>query len=139
MSWKNLILSGDLVNCQTKNKKLQEFWSVSDHFGTSCIKGLHAKAIMPREKDFGCGKFLWKDTRKESSMFWLRNWSYLITSSSSTTLLLDILIFHSYAWQCLFCFLIGCIHKLHWLIILWNNFFSFRVEFFSTQKRIKNF
>ena len=42
-----------------------------------------------------CGKFLWTDTRKESFMFCLRDWTYLITSFSSSTLLLDILIFHS--------------------------------------------
>ena len=26
-----------------------------------------------KNKDLGCGKFLWKDTRKESFMFWLKN------------------------------------------------------------------
>ena len=52
-------------------------------------------AIILRGKDYGQGKFLWKKIRKESFMFWLRNWSYLIMSSSSSTLLLDILIFHS--------------------------------------------
>ena len=34
-----------------------------------CI--LNAK-IIKREKDFGCGKLLWKDTWDESFMFWLR-------------------------------------------------------------------
>ena len=61
-----------------------------------------------RGKGYRCGKFLWKDTRKESFMFWLRNGNYLITSSSSSTLLLDILIFHSDASQSLFCLIICC-------------------------------
>ena len=103
----------------------------------ACI--LNAKIIILRQKDLGCSKFLWKDIRKESSMFCLRNWSYLITSSSLSTLLLDILIFHSDVCQCLFCFLIGCIQQLHWLIILSNNIFRFGVELFSTPKRKKKF
>ena len=69
---------------------------------------LNAKIVL-RGKDYGCGKSLWADTRKESFMFRLRNWSYLITSSSSGTLLLDILIFHSDVSQSLFCFKICCI------------------------------
>ena len=32
------------------------------------------------EKYCGCGKFLCKDTWKKSSMFWLKNWSYLVAS-----------------------------------------------------------
>ena len=34
-------------------------------------------------KNFGCNKYLWKDTRKVNYIFWLRNWNNLITSSSS--------------------------------------------------------
>ena len=65
--------------------------------------------LILRENDFWRGKFLWKDTQKESFLFWLRNWRYLITSSSSSALLLDILIFHIDVSQCLSRFLIGCI------------------------------
>ena len=36
-----------------------------------------------REKDFGCDKYLWKDTRMVNFILWLRNWNNLITSSSS--------------------------------------------------------
>ena len=50
---------------------------------------LNAKIIL-RGKDYGCGKFLWKYTQNESFISWLRNWSCFITSSSSSTLLLDI-------------------------------------------------
>ena len=90
-------------------------------------------------KGYWCGKFLWKDTRKESFTFWLRNGNYLITSSSSSTLLLDILIFHSDASQSLFCLIISCcIQQFHWLIILSNNLFRFRVIIFATPKRKKN-
>ena len=74
-------------------------------------------------------------------MFWLRNYSYLITSSSSSTLLLDILIFHSDVSQSLFCLIICCIQQFHWLL---NNSLHFGVDFFfqlqngkksSTRKR----
>ena len=93
-----------------------------------------------RGKGYRCGKFLWKDTRKESFMFWLRNGNYLITSSSSSTLLLDILIFRSDASQSLFCLIISCcIQQFHWLIILSNNLFHFRVIIFATPKRKKKF
>ena len=97
-----------------------------------CI--LNAKITILRGKDFWCSKFLWKRTWKESSMFLLRNWNYLIMSSSSRTLLINILIFDSDIWQYLFCFWISCIQQLHWLIILSNNFFCLGVEFFSTPK-----
>ena len=40
--------------------------------------------LILRQKHFGCSKFLWKDIWKKSFMFWLRNWSYLISSSSSS-------------------------------------------------------
>ena len=43
---------------------------------------LNTKVIF-RGKDYGFDKFLWRDTRKESFMFWLRNWSYLMTGSPS--------------------------------------------------------
>ena len=69
-------------------------------------------------------------------MFWLRRWSYLILSSSST-LLLNFLIFSQWCLT-MFCFLIGCIQQFHWLIIVSNNFFRFEVEFFSTPKKKKN-
>ena len=69
-------------------------------------------------------------------MFWLRNWIYLTRSSSSSTLLLDILSFHSDVWQCLFCFLISCIQQIHWLIMLSNNILA---AFFSTPKWKKSF
>ena len=46
---------------------------------------LNPKIISLREKDFGCDKYLWKDTRKVNFTFWLRNWNNLITSSSSIT------------------------------------------------------
>ena len=48
-----------------------------------CI--LNVTIIILRQKDFGCGKLLWRETQKESFMLWLRNWSYLITSSSSSS------------------------------------------------------
>ena len=99
---------------------------------------LNARVIL-RGKDYGCGKFLWKDTRKESFMFWLRNWSYLITSSSSTTLLLDILIFHSDVSQSLFCLIICCIQQFHCLMMLSNNFVCFKVDFFFNSKTEKKF
>ena len=90
-------------------------------------------------KDYECGKFLWRDTRKEIFIFWLSNWSYLIMSSSSSTLLLDILIFHCDVWQSLFLY-----NNLLHSAILWadnamNNLFHLGVEFFSTLKRQKNF
>ena len=34
---------------------------------------INTKMILLREKVFVCGKCLWKDTQKESFMFWLRN------------------------------------------------------------------
>ena len=40
-------------------------------------------------------------------------------------------------WQCLFCFLIGCIQQFYWLTIVLNNFFRFEVELFSTPKKKK--
>ena len=64
---------------------------------------------------------------------------YLITSSPSSTFLFDILFFHSDVWQYLFCFSIGCIQQLHWLIILSNNFFRFGVNFFFSSKTEKTF
>ena len=64
-------------------------------------------------------------------MFWLKNWSYLTTSTSSSTLLLISLIFHSDASQSLFCLTIFCIEQFHWLIILSKNLFHFRVSFFQ--------
>ena len=68
-------------------------------------------------------------------MFWLRNYSYLITSSSSSTLLLDILIFHSDVSQSLFCLIICCIQQFHWLL---NNSLHFGVDFFFNFKTEKN-
>ena len=44
---------------------------------------------------------------------------------------------HSDVWQCLFCFLIGCIQQFYWLTIVLNNFFRFEVELFSTPKKKK--
>ena len=82
-----------------------------------CI--LNAKIIIYWEKDFGCKKTLedyGKTLERCVSCALLRNWSYLIMSSSSSALLLDILIFHSDVPQCLFCLLIGCIQQFHWLI-----------------------
>ena len=67
-------------------------------------------------------------------MFWLRNYSYLITSSSSSTLLLDILIFHSDVSQS-FCLIICCIQQFHWLL---NNSLHFGVDFFFNFKTEKN-
>ena len=90
---------------------------------------LSARIIL-RGKDYGCGTFLWKETQKESFMPCLRNWSYLITSVFSSTLILGILIFHSDASQFLFCLIIFCIQQFHWLIILSNNLFRFRVDYF---------
>ena len=92
---------------------------------------------MLRGKDYRCGKVLGKDAQKESFMFWLTNWNYLITSSFSSTLLLDILIFHSDASQSLFCLMICCIQQFQLLITLSNNSFRFAVE--STPKRKKHF
>ena len=71
-------------------------------------------------------------------MFWLRNYSYLITSSSSSTLLLDILIFHSDVSQSLFCLILCCIQQFHWLIILSNNLFPCGVESNPKRKKKKN-
>ena len=71
-----------------------------------CI--LNLKTIL-RGKNFECRKFLWKDTRNESFMFSLWSKSYLITSSSSSTLLLDIMIFLSDVSQFLFCFGLYCL------------------------------
>ena len=72
-------------------------------------------------------------------MFWLRNLSYLITSSSSSTLLHNMLISHSDVWQCLFHLLIACIQQFYWLIILLSNIISrFGVEFFETPEQ-KNY
>ena len=68
-------------------------------------------------------------------MFWLRNYSYLITSSSSSTLLLDILIFHSDVSQSLFCLIICCIQQFHWLL---NNSLHFGVDFFFNFETEKN-
>ena len=90
-------------------------------------------------KDYECGKFLWRDTRKEIFIFWLSNWSYLIMSSSSSTLLLDILIFTAMFHSLCFCIIIYCIQEFYGLIMLSNNLFHLGVEFFSTLKRQKNF
>ena len=100
------------------------------------VRNLNAIKML-RGKDYRCGKFLGKDAQKESFMFWLMNWNYLMTSSSSSTLLLDILIFHSDASQSLFCLMICCIQLFHLLITLSNNSFRFGVE--STPKRKKHF
>ena len=89
---------------------------------------LNVKMITLKEKEFGCEKFQWKDTRKENFMFWFRSWSYLIRSSFSSC---------PFLLNSLFCFVIGCIQQFHCLIILPNNFFGFAVELFSTPKREK--
>ena len=100
---------------------------------------LNAKILL-REKDYGCGKLLRKETLKESFMFWLKKWSYLITSFSSSTLLLDILSFHSHVLQSLFSLIICWIQQFHWLIIISNNLFRFGVlNFFQLQNGKKNF
>lgn len=91
---------------------------------------LNVKMITLKEKEFGCGKFQWKDTRKENFMFWFRSWSYLIRSSFSSC---------PFLLNSLFCFVIGCIQQFHCLIILPNNFFRFAVELFSTPKRENKF
>ena len=79
-----------------------------------------------------------KDNRKESLMFWLRKWNYLITSSSSSTLLHNMLSFRSDVWQCLFYLLIACIQQFYWLIILLSNIFSrFGVESSQTLEQKK--
>ena len=73
-------------------------------------------------------------------MFWLRNLSYLITSSSSSTLLHNMLISHSDVWQCLFYLLIACIQQTYWLIILLSNiFFRLGVEFLQILEQKKKF
>ena len=90
---------------------------------------LNTKVIF-RGKNYGFDKFLWRDTRKESFMFWLRNWSYLMTGSSSSTLLLEILIFHGDISQSLFCLIICWIQQFHWLITLSNNLLHFGVPIF---------
>ena len=77
----------------------------------------------------GAANFWCRDFRKENFMSWLRNWSCLITSSSSCTLLLYILIFRSDVSQCLFCFLIGYIQQCHWLI----GFSALELNFFELQ------
>ena len=100
------------------------------------VWNLNARIIL-RGKNYRCDKFLWKGTQKDSFMFWLRNWSYLIRSSSSSTLLHNILIFHSDASQSLFCLIICYIQQFHWRMILSNNSFRFGVDFFSTPKRKK--
>lgn len=91
---------------------------------------LNVKMITLKEKEFRCGKFQWKDTRKENFMFWFRSWSFLIRSSFSSC---------PFLLNSLFCFVIGCIQQFHCLIILPNNFFRFAVELFSTPKREKKF
>ena len=70
-------------------------------------------------------------------MFWLRDWSYMIASSSSSTLLLDILNLHSGVLQSFFCLIICCIQQFYWLIILSNNLFHIGVEFFFNSKTDK--
>ena len=72
---------------------------------------LNTKVIF-RGKNYRFDKFLWRDTRKESFMFWLRNWSYLMTSSPSSTLLLEILIFHGDISQSLLCLIICWIQQI---------------------------
>ena len=96
-----------------------------------------------------CLHFKCKNNKKRKR-FWVRQvamkrhlrWEFHVlikevklfnTSSSSSTLLIDILIFHSDVSQCLFCSLIGSIWQFQWPIILSNNFFRFRVKFFQSQ------
>ena len=71
-------------------------------------------------------------------MFWLIRWSYLITSSSSSILLLDILIFSQW---CLTVFVLF-FNWLHSATSLADNsieyFFQFEVNFFQLQKRKNN-
>ena len=62
-----------------------------------------------------------------------------MASSYSSTLLRNILIFHSDNSQSLFCLIICCIQQFHWLIILSDNLFHFGAEFFSTPKWKENF
>ena len=90
---------------------------------------LNTKVIF-KGKDSGSDKCLWRDTRRESFMFWLRNWSYLMASSSSSTLLLEILIFQGDVSQSLFCLIICWIQQFHWLITLSNNLLHFGVPIF---------
>ena len=45
--------------------------------------------------------------------------------------------FHSHASQSLFCLIICCIQQFHYLIILSNNLFCFRVDLFSIPKQKK--
>ena len=54
----------------------------------------------------------------------------------ASTLLLDILIFHSDASQSLFCLII-CIHQFHWLIILSKNYSTLEFDIFQLQNKIK--
>ena len=74
-------------------------------------------------------------------MFWLMDWSYMIASSSSSTLLLDILNLHNHVSQSFFCLIICCIQQFHRLIILSNDLFHIGVEFFfnsKTEKKISS-
>ena len=102
--------------CWTK-KLCQKFQQENQYYVNYVVWILNARIIL-RGKVYECGKFLWKHTRKESFMFWLRNWSYFITS---------------------LCLIICCIQQFHWLIILSNNLFRYRVDFFSKSRTEEKF
>ena len=92
---------------------------------------------------FGC---TWIDAsgKWKSMLLLLLTWLCVISTSiginfsslnadSVNWLLLDILIFHSDVWQCLFSFLIACIKQFHWLIIPSNNYSILSWIFFQPQ------
>ena len=80
--------------------------------------------IILRRKDYGCGKFLWIDTRtgefhvlvKEMKLF-----EFFFKHIATR--------YFTAMFQPLFCLIICCTQQFHWLIILSDNLFFFGVEF----------
>ena len=75
---KNFRRAGKIQFCQERPGELKRYGK-NFSMKTKTL-WFNAKIIISREKDSGYGKILWKDTWKESFMFWLGNWNYLRVS-----------------------------------------------------------
>ena len=139
---KNFRRAGKILFCQERpwglKSHAKNFSKKTNALRVTLFALTNAKIIILTEKGFGCGNFYGETLEWRVSYF-----GYLIMSSSSSKLLLDILIFHSDVFTVFVLFLIGCIQQFYWLIILSNNFFRFLVEFFrflvESLKRTKIF
>ena len=125
---KNFRRAGKILFCQERpwglKSHAKNFSKKTNALRVTLFALTNAKILILTEKGFECGNFYGETLEWRVSCF-----GYLIMSSSSSKLLLDV-------FTVFVLFLIGCIQQFYWLIILSNNFFRFLVE---SPKRTKIF